>query len=90
MALAIQKRGGIRSNNTTITTDEEGRTICTLHQTQIAVLDKNRGQVNLNTGGYSTPTTFRRMNECLNAWGFTERVRKADFCDATRLTLVTP
>lgn len=88
MPLAIQKRGGIRSNNTTITVDEDGRTVCTLHQTQIAVLSANHKSVNLYTGGFKTPTTFRRMNECLHAWGFSERVAKKDFCGRDRLTLV--
>lgn len=87
MPLAIAKRGGIRSNNTTVATDAEGRTICTLHQTRIAILSRDRASVNLYTGGYTTPTTLRRMNECLNAWGFSTRVAKADFASTDTKTI---
>jgi hypothetical protein len=86
--LALPKRGGIRPNNTTVTVDGEGYTVCTLHQTQIAVLSRNGRTVNLYTGGFNTPTTIRRMNECLHVWGFTKRVSKRDFCDTERLTLL--
>jgi hypothetical protein len=79
MPLAIQKRGGIRSNNTTVIVNEHGQTVCTLHRTRIATFDPRTDSAVLNTGGYNTPTTIRRMNECLTAWGFSRRVCKADF-----------
>jgi len=73
---------GIRTNNTTISDVGSGadRVIsCMLHRTVIAVYRPFAGTVVLTTGGYNTPTTIRRMNECLYHWGFKSRVCKADF-----------
>lgn len=78
MARTISPKGGIRPNNTTVTV-EEGRTICTLYKTRIATFDPATDSVTLDTGGYDTPTTFRRMNECLRAWGFIDGARGSRF-----------
>jgi hypothetical protein len=68
MALLIAKRGGIRTNNTTIA--EDGVVVrVTLHRTVIFTLDRNARTVTLCTGGWCTPTTMRRMNECLYHYG---------------------
>jgi hypothetical protein len=80
MARMIQKGGGIRSNNTVLMTDPDTRKVsCILHQTVIAVYDPIHNSAELNTGGYDTPTTIRRMNECLVHWGFNTTVNKATF-----------
>ena len=78
---------GIRRNNTTIETDALGRVNVTLHKTCIATLSADGQHVYLHTGGYDTPTTFRRMNECLHHWGFPNRVGVADFRNADTLQL---
>lgn len=55
---------GIRTLNTTIATDEAtGDTIVRLYRTTI--YRKHGNVVTLYTGGSTTPTTLRRMNECL-------------------------
>jgi hypothetical protein len=84
MPLAIPKRGGIRTNNTSVCTTSgpsivNPRTECTLHSTVIATHYHKTHTVRLYTGGWNTPTTIRRMNECLAHWGFSTRVCKADF-----------
>lgn len=86
MPTAIQKSGGIRANNTTVRT-ENGETVCTLHSTNIARWNHKTDTVTLHTGGYNTPTTLRRMNECLVAWGFKVHVCKADFRSALTVTV---
>lgn len=87
MPLAIQKRGGIRSNNTTIRIDEKGNTVCTLHATDIATFQPKLDHVVLFVGRWNTPTTLRRMNECLHAWGFEHRVCKSDFATSNALIM---
>jgi hypothetical protein len=78
---------GIRRNNTTISeTPEETRV--TLHQTVIAIWNRTTDVVALNTGGHNTPTTIRRMNECLHHWGFDIRVRKADFARTSSIVIL--
>lgn len=69
---------GIRTNNTRIA-DHGQFVLVTLYQTVIAEYNRNNSCVLLSTGGFDTPTTIRRMNECLYHWGFTQRVSKADF-----------
>jgi hypothetical protein len=53
----------------------------TLYATTIAIRDNEKGTITLRTGGYNTPTTIRRMNECLNQWvgPWKCRVNKATF-----------
>jgi hypothetical protein len=69
---------GIRSNNTTVW-HEDGKTMCRLHQTIIATHDHAAHIVTLSTGGYCTPTTIRRMNECLHHWNTGHKVCMSDF-----------
>ncbi len=78
MPLAIQKGGGIRRNHTTVT-DCNNIVLVTLYNTPIFEWDRNQQIVTLNTGGHNTPTTIRRMNECLHHYNFALRVCKADF-----------
>jgi hypothetical protein len=65
--------------NTTTFMDTDGSIVCVLHQTKIATLAPDKSHVRLFTGGFNTPTTLRRMNSCLHAWGFSSRVCKDNF-----------
>ena len=79
---------GIRRNNTTIR-ETDGIVVCTLHNTAIATWNKWAGTCHLYTGGWNTPTTIRRMNECLHHWGFQARVCKGDFIDNDRMLITS-
>lgn len=68
MPLLIAKRGCIRTNNTTIADDGDVVRV-TLHRTVIFTMDRKARTVTLWTGGWCTPTTMRRMNECLCHYG---------------------
>ena len=90
MPINYARNGQIRSNNTTLSdTVENGERIvrCTLHKTVIATHNQTCGTVHLHTGGWNTPTTTRRMNECLNAWGFWQRVSKSSFAHTDTLMI---
>ncbi len=56
-----------------------------LYDTTIAIRDNEKGVITLNHGGHPTPTTFRRMNECLNEWlgANMMKINKATFKDAS-------
>jgi hypothetical protein len=58
-----------------------------LYNTCIARIDDRAGIIKLNTGGFSTPTTMRRMNAALIEYGFPQRVCKSDFKDTRNITL---
>ena len=66
----------ITRNNTTIT-HRDGATVCTLHSTDIVKLEA--GNITLNSGGWETVTTKRRMNEVLKEWGLPYSVHQKDF-----------
>jgi hypothetical protein len=67
---------GIRKNNTQFFNDHDAFRVA-LHGT---VIFQDYGtHAELYTGGYNTPTTIRRMNECLHHRGYSQRVCKADF-----------
>ena len=67
---------GIRKNNTKIE-DKGNAFVVTLHST---VIFKDYGNhCHLHTGGFNTPTTIRRMNECLHHRGYSIRVSKSSF-----------
>lgn len=40
-----------------------------LYKTCIVTVDEGKRTVKLRTGGWATPTTFRRMNEALEEFG---------------------
>ncbi len=86
MPRAINPKG-IRKLNTVVT--DNGKTItCKLYSTVIATYTKATHSVLLYTGGcYNTPTTIRRMNECLHHWGFTQSVSSKDFNLSDTLTI---
>jgi len=51
----------IGTHCTTVSTDREGYTVVIYHQTQVVKF--NSQEIILDTGGYETLTTKRRMNE---------------------------
>lgn len=75
---------GIRKNNTKI--EDLGHVFrVTLHNT---VIFQDYGKhCEVSTGGYNTPTTIRRINECLHHRGYPTRVSKSNFKDTNSLTL---
>ena len=67
----------ITRNNTTVTRNRDGATVCTLHSTQIVKAHDN--YVVLDSGGWQTVTTKRRMNECFREWDLPLSVFQKDF-----------
>lgn len=89
MASRYAKNGKIRPYNTTIVDD--GKTVrVILYNTVIFTWECNKSHCILNTGGYNTPTTIRRMNECLNFYGFAHRVVKSDFKTTKEIVCLNP
>jgi hypothetical protein len=74
--MATRIMGHITPNNTTLALDRDTH-IVTLHRTQIVKVTGKR--VTLDSGGYQTVTTKRRMNESARAFGLPYRVRQKDF-----------
>ena len=66
----------ITKNNTAIT-HIDGFTTCILHSTQIVKWDGLT--LILDSGGWQTVTTKRRMNECLREWGIPARVYQENY-----------
>lgn len=66
---------GIRGKATTLCRDGNGTIRCTLYGTVVFTLSAS-GKYCLSTGGYNTPTTHRRMNDCLQHLGQPYPVRK--------------
>jgi hypothetical protein len=86
-----------RYANTSDITDNEGKRTVRLHQTNIVtidpakkVVDEARGQIDLDTGGWKTVTTKKRMNETLQGTGWSVVQRKGLWiAQYTRSGLVT-
>lgn len=80
---------GIRGKATSLERDAQGIIRCTLYGTVVFTLTPE-GVCTLSTGGYNTPTTHRRMNDCLQHLGQPypdgTRVGTADFRKADSLT----
>lgn len=55
----------ISKNNTTVA-NLDGKTIVTLHQTQIVILNHAARTATLNSGGFRTATTRTRMTQVFN------------------------
>lgn len=68
----------IGTHCTTIETDGSTTRVF-YHSTAVAVLDHARKVVRLNSGGYRTRTTAKRINQCLESWGLNCRVFQRDF-----------
>jgi len=62
----------IGSHATTIATDNDGITRVTYHQT--AVVSWGNGNITLDSGGWMTPTTKKRMNQAADTFGLRFRV----------------
>ncbi len=61
--------GQLNKKPNTIVSSDEMRAIVHLHQTDVFILDYKDKTLTLNTGGWHTPTTFRRMNEACETFG---------------------
>lgn len=59
---------GIRGKATTLARDASGVIRCTLYGTVVFTLTPE-GVCTVSTGGYNTPTTHRRMNDCMQHMG---------------------
>lgn len=51
---------------TTVSNNGYGQTVCTYHQTAVVTWDDST--IELDTGGYNTVTTRRRMNQVSNVY----------------------
>ena len=67
----------ITKNNTRVFVDGVKWKV-TLHDTTIFCMDMARGVISLDTGGWFTVTTKRRMNEAFKAFGLNQRVVQVD------------
>ncbi len=70
--------GTITPNNTNAW-DEPESAGCRLHSTCVLYIDKAKGTVRLNSGGWETVTTKRRINEAFEAFGLPFRVWAKDY-----------
>lgn len=59
-------------NHATTIRHDSGRTVCTYHRTDIVSVSGD--DVILNSGGWFTATTKRRMNQCASEWNLHFRV----------------
>lgn len=73
-------------NNTEIKETDEFIEV-RLHGHLIVIYNELSESIKLNTCGWNTPTTIRRMNECLKELGFWQRVRKSSFAHTSELTM---
>ena len=76
----------ICKNNTTIKETDEFIEV-RLHGHLIVIYNKLYKEITLDTCGWNTPTTMRRMNECLKEFGFWQRVSKSSFAHTNELTM---
>ncbi len=86
---AIRNTVSRTSQNTKVS--EAGRYVWVrLHQTVIFSYDKVTDTFTLDTGGWNTPTTIRRMNEALREFApaGAPTVCKRDFAEHQTMTLV--
>lgn len=89
MASPYAKNGKIRPHNTTIV-DNADKVVVTLYNTVIFEWDRKNTHCHVSTGGYNTPTTIRRINECLKFYDFAQRVCKADFKNRNSFVILNP
>ena len=59
----------ISKNNTTISRNDRGLVVVTLHQTPVVTIDYLGGCITFNNGGYVTATTATRINQVCNEYG---------------------
>jgi hypothetical protein len=70
---------GIKRYRNTTVTDDGKYVVVRLHHTNIFGLDRGTGGVTLNSGGWRTVTTKKRINECLEEYGIPLRVYQRKF-----------
>ena len=63
----------------TSTHSQHGVIYVTYHQTNVVAWDKDASTVTLNTGGWYTPTTKKRMNQASQQFGLGFHVFQKDF-----------
>lgn len=63
--------------HTTITT-EDNKTAMRYHQTKVAEWDRDTNIITLNTGGWETPATKKRMNQFSETLGLGFKVYQKD------------
>jgi len=68
----------IGTHKTTVTT-ENGISRVTYHTTVIFEYDRNRGTVRLNSGGWQTATTKKRINQAFELFDLPWRVYQENF-----------
>ena len=68
----------IGTHRTTVSTNN-GTTQVVYHSTPVVVWDKNKNTVQLNSGGWETNTTKRRINQVSNEFGLKYNVFKKKF-----------
>lgn len=64
---------------TTAARDAEGGLIVTFHSTVVVKADRDRERIELNTGGWDTVTTRRKMTQAANQFGLPYSVFRRDF-----------
>jgi len=64
----MSKLDSIGTHKTRIIAGPDGRVDVQYHATIVASKDTN-GRITLNSGGWKTVTTKRRMNQALRQWG---------------------
>lgn len=85
MPLAYAKNGKIRTNHTKISDDGTYVTVV-LYNTLIFSWNKSLPYCIVDCGDFRTPTTFRRINECLHFYGFNgRRLGNRDFAADTKV-----
>lgn len=67
----------IGTHRTTVSTTPDGTVRVTYHNTVVAA--KRGDIITLDSGGWRTPTTKRRINQALEVWGRPERVVQRDY-----------
>ena len=60
----------VGNHKTTVATDGARNLCVTYHKTVVWKLSADRRTITLNTGGWKTNTTKRRMNQAFNQFGF--------------------
>ena len=75
----MQNMNTIRRYRNTTVTDDGDKVVVRLHRTDIFILDRGIGGVTLNSGGWRTVTTKKRINEALKEYGIPLRVWQSNF-----------
>ncbi len=77
--MITHKVGTIGTHATTVEHFANGNVKVTYHNTRIAFLNPQHRRVRLDSGGWRTATTKRRMNQVLESYNIPLRVVQRDF-----------